>query len=152
MMKIFKGIMIALMILFAFTSCEKFSCNTGHSMSELAGTWTCSHDGYVEALVIEADGSVLSTGFDDEYWENVKGNIAVNKGLITMSFEDDDNYEGHFDFIPGLAFSICTDNGERLIYNYCKEALTDAGMWVRSQTSEVKAETHDQTSLMENAD
>ena len=132
-MKILKVIMFALMALMVFTGCEKFTCNDTHSMSELAGTWTCVQENFAEALVIKADGSVVSTGVENgEYWENIKGNIAINEGKITMTFEDDDNFEGHFDFIPGLAFSLCTDKGERYLYNYCKEDLSDeiVGMWV----------------------
>ena len=132
-MKIFKVMMFALIALMLFTGCEKFTCNDTHAMSELAGTWTCVQPGFAEALVIKADGSVVSTGVENgEYWENVKGNIAINEGKITMTFEDGDKFEGHFDFIPGLAFAICTDKGERLIFNYCKEDLSDeiVGMWV----------------------
>ena len=132
-MKFLKAMMFALMALMVFTGCEKFTCNDTHAMSELAGTWTCFQDGFAEALVIKANGSVVSTGYDGvDYWENVKGNIAINEGKITMTFEDDDNFEGHFDFIPGLAFSVCSDKGERYLYNYCKEDLSDeiVGMWV----------------------
>ena len=132
-MKFLKTMMFALIALMVFTGCEKFTCNDSHAMSELAGTWTCVQPGFAEALVIKADGSVVSTGVENgEYWENVKGNIAINEGKITMTFEDGDNFEGHFDFIPGLAFAICTDKGERLIFNYCKEDLSDeiVGMWV----------------------
>ena len=132
-MKFLKAMMIALMALMVFTGCEKFTCNDTHAMSELAGTWTCFQDGFAEALVIKANGSVVSTGYDGvDYWENVKGNIAINEGKITMTFEDGDNFECHFDFIPGLAFSICTDKGERYLYKYCKEDFADeiVGMWV----------------------
>ena len=132
-MKFLKAMMFALIALMVFTGCEKFTCNDSHAMSELAGTWTCVQPGFAEALVIKADGSVVSTGVENgEYWENVKGNIAINEGIITMTFEDGDNFEGHFDFIPGLAFSVCSDKGERYLYNYCKEDLSDeiVGMWV----------------------
>ena len=132
-MKFLKTMMFALIALMVFTGCEKFTCNDSHAMSELAGTWTCVQPGFAEALVIKADGSVVSTGVENgEYWENVKGNIAINEGKITMTFEDGDNFEGHFDFIPGLAFSVCSDKGERYLYNYCKEDLSDeiVGMWV----------------------
>ena len=132
-MKFLKAMMISLMALMVFTGCEKFTCNDSHAMSELAGTWTCVQPGLAEALVIKANGSVVSTGVENgEYWENVKGNIAINEGKISMTFEDGDNFEGHFDFIPGLAFSVCSDKGERYLYNYCKEELSDeiVGMWV----------------------
>ena len=132
-MKIFKAMMLVLVALLAFTGCEKFTCNDSHKVSELAGTWTCFQENFAEALVIKANGSVVSTGVaDGEYWENVKGNISIQDGKISMIFEDDDNTEGHFDFIPEMAFSVCTDKGERYTYNYCKEDLSDeiVGMWV----------------------
>ena len=132
-MKIFKTMLLGLVALLAFTGCEKFTCNDSHKVSELAGTWTCLQENFAEALVIKANGSVVSTGVEDgEYWENVKGNIAIQGGKIAMIFEDDDNTEGHFDFIPGIAFSITSDKGECYIYNYCKEDLSDeiVGMWV----------------------
>jgi roadblock/LC7 domain-containing protein len=132
-MKIFKAMLLGLVALLAFTGCEKFTCNDSHKVSELAGTWTCFQENFAEALVIKANGSVVSTGVENgEYWENVKGNIAIQDGKISMIFEDDDNTEGHFDFIPEMAFSVCTDKGERYTYNYCKEDLSDeiVGMWV----------------------
>ena len=132
-MKIFKTMLLGLVVLLALTGCEKFTCNDSHKVSELAGTWTCFQENFAEALVIKANGSVVSTGVGNgEYWENVKGNISIQDGKISMIFEDDDNTEGHFDFIPGMAFSVCTDKGERYTYNYCKEDLSDeiVGMWV----------------------
>ena len=132
-MKIFKTMMLVLVALLAFTGCEKFTCNDSHKVSELAGTWTCFQENFAEALVIKSNGSVVSTGIENgEYWENVKGNIAIQDGKISMIFEDDDNTEGHFDFIPGMAFSVTTEDGKRFIYNYCKEDLSDeiVGMWV----------------------
>ena len=131
-MKIFKAMMLVLVALLAFTGCEKFTCNDSHKVSELAGTWTCFQENFAEALVIKSNGSVLSTGYDGEYWEDIKGNISIQDGKIAMTFEDDDNTEGHFDFIPGMAFSVTTEDGKRFIYNYCKEDLSDeiVGMWV----------------------
>ena len=99
-MKIFKTMLLGLVALLAFTGCEKFPCNDSHKVSELAGTWTCFQENFAEALVIKSNGSVLSTGYDGEYWENVKGNISIQDGKIAMTFEDDDNTQGHFDFIP----------------------------------------------------
>ena len=142
-MKIFKTMLLGLVALLAFTGCEKFTCNDSHKVSELAGTWTCLQENFAEALVIKANGSVVSTGVEDgEYWENVKGNIAIQGGKIAMIFEDDDNTEGHFDFIPGIAFSVTSDKGECYIYNYCKEDLSDeiVGMWVCTQTPTKKSE------------
>ena len=142
-MKIFKTMLLGLVALMAFTGCEKFTCNDSHKVSELAGTWTCLQENFAEALVIKANGSVVSTGVGNgEYWENVKGNISIQDGKISMIFEDDDNTEGHFDFIPEMAFSVTTEDGKRFIYNYCKEDLSDeiVGMWVCTQTPTKKSE------------
>ena len=100
---------------------------------DLVGTWTCHTAGYAEALVIGADGSVVSTGVEDgEYWENVAGNIKVVNNKMTMTFEDGDNYEGRFEMICGEAFTIFDENGDSLTYRYCENDLADeiVGMWV----------------------
>ena len=137
MKKFLSVMMLVLVVLLAFTGCEKFTCSDSHQVSELAGTWTCIHPEFAEALVIKSNGSVLSTGYDGEYWEDIKGNISIQDGKIAMIFEDDDNLEGHFDFIPGMAFSVTTEDGKRYTYNYCKEDLSDeiVGMWVSTQAS-----------------
>ena len=124
-----------------FTACTE-ECNhefieVDHS-KDLVGTWTCIREDFAEALVISADGSVVSTGsvFGEEYWENVKGNIVLENGTVTMTFEDGDNYKGHFDIIPGMAFSIFNAEGRRFTYNYCANDLADEiiGMWVCHDT------------------
>ena len=135
-MKIFKLMVVALVAMLGFTACDK-DCDHDfiehdHS-ADLVGTWTCLQEGYAEALVIKADGSAVSTGVENrEYWENVAGNIVVKNGTVTMTFEDNDNFKGHFDIVPGVAFSIFTEDGEHMTYNYCKEDLSEeiVGMWV----------------------
>ena len=120
-----------------FTACNK-ECDHNevkhdHS-ADIVGTWTCIREDFAEALVINADGSVLSTGsvFGEEYWEDVKGNIVFENGNVTMTFEDGDRYNGHFDVIPGKAFSIYNASGRRFTYDYCANDLSDEiiGMWV----------------------
>lgn len=136
-MKIFKLMAIALVAMLGFSACEK-DCDhdfieVDHS-KDLVGTWTCMEANYAEALVINADGSVLSTGVEDgEYWENIKGNIKTVNNKMTMTFEDDDNFEGRFEMIPGEAFVIIEEGtGDRLTYRYCKQDLSKeiVGMWV----------------------
>ena len=130
-MKIFKFFMIALVAIVGLSSCVKHEYDDHNA--DLVGTWTCLKAGFAEALVIKADGSALSTGVEDgEMWENIAGNIVVKDGKITMTFEDNDNFTGHFDIIPGESFSIYTEEGERYIYHYCKEDLSEeiVGMWV----------------------
>ena len=135
-MKIFKFLAVALVAMFGLNSCSK-DCDHefiehDHS-ADLVGTWTCLTENYAEALIINADGTAVSYGVEDgEYWENVKGTVTVKENNITMIFEDDDNWTGHFDVIPGMAFSLFEENGERYIYQYCANDLADeiVGMWV----------------------
>ena len=132
-MKNLKLLAVALVAMFGFIACDKHECNDHDHSADLVGTWTCLTNGYAEALVIKADGSAVSTGYDGaDYWENVAGNIVVKNGNVTMTFEDNDNFEGHFDIVPEVAFSIYTEEGERLTYNYCENDLSDEiiGMWV----------------------
>ena len=132
-MKNLKLLVVALVAMFGFIACDKHECNDYDHSADLVGTWTCLQEGYAEALVIKADGSAVSTGVENrEYWENVAGNIVVKNGTVTMTFEDNDNFKGHFDIVPGVAFSIFTEDGEHMTYNYCKEDLSEeiVGMWV----------------------
>ena len=135
-MKIFKFLAVALVAMLGFTACDK-DCDHDfiehdHS-ADLVGTWTCIQDGFAEALVIKADGSILATGLGGgNYWEDMKGNITVENGNATLSFEDGVIFEGHFDIIPGVAFSINPENEERVTFNYCANDLSKeiVGMWV----------------------
>ena len=135
-MKIFKLMAIALVAMVGLNSCSK-DCDhkfidVDHS-ADLVGTWTCIQDGFAEALVIKADGSILATGLGGgNYWEDMKGNITVENGNATLSFEDGVKFEGHFDIIPGVAFSINPENEERVTFNYCANDYSKeiVGMWV----------------------
>ena len=132
-MKNLKLLVVALVAMFGFIACDKHECNDYDHSADLVGTWTCHEAGYAEALVIKADGSAVSTGVENgEFWENVKGNIVVENGNITMTFENNDNFKGHFDIVPGVAFSIFTEEGDHMTYYYCANDLADevVGMWV----------------------
>lgn len=135
-MKIFKFMTLALVAMLGFSSCSE-DCN--HEFIEvdyskdLVGTWTCHTADYAEALVIKADGSVVSTGVENgEYWDGVKGSIKTTNNKMTLLFEDNDNYEGRFEMICGEAFTIFDENGKHLTYRYCANDLADevVGMWV----------------------
>ena len=132
-MKKIKLLVVAFVAMFGFIACDKHECNDYDHSNDLVGTWTCLTPDFAEALVINADGSLLSTGLAaGEYWENVAGNVVVENGNITLTFKDDDNFKGHFDIIPGVAFSIYNDKGGHLVFNYCANDLSDeiVGMWV----------------------
>ena len=133
-MKIFKLMAVTLVATLGFTACdnEPEHIYDDHS-ADLVGTWSCFTENYAEVLIINADGSAVSYGVEDgEYWENVRGTVTVKENNITMIFEDDDNFTGHFDIIPGMAFSLFEDSGERYVYQYCANNLDDeiVGMWV----------------------
>lgn len=131
LMKRIKLLMIALVAMLGLGSCEKHECDD-HS-ADLVGTWTCLQADFAEALVISSDGSMVSTGVAaGNYWENSKGKITVKDGRATLIFDENNKFEGHLDIIPGVAFSILEDNGQRFTFNYCKEDLSEEilGMWV----------------------
>ena len=139
-MKIFKFMTLALVAMLGFSSCSE-DCD--HDFIEvdyskdLVGTWTCLTADYAEALVIKADGSVVSTGVENgEYWDGVKGSIKTTNNKMTLLFEDNDNYEGRFEMICGEAFTIFDENGKHLTYRYCANDLSDEviGMWVNNET------------------
>ena len=141
-MKNLKLLVVALVAMFGFIACDKHECNDYDHSADLVGTWTCLEAGYAEALVIKADGTILSTGVEDgEYWENVAGNIVVKNGVATMTFEDGDNFEGHIDVIAGMAFSIYNEEGESMTYNYCANDLADevVGMWICNEGLSLEA-------------
>ena len=135
-MKIFKFMTLALVAMLGFSSCSE-DCDhefieIDHS-ADLVGTWTCFTANYAEALVIKADGSVVSTGVENgEYWDGVNGSIKTTNNKMTLLFEDNDNYEGRFEMICGEAFTIFDENGKHLTYRYCANDLADeiVGMWV----------------------
>lgn len=121
------------MAMFGFIACDKHVGNDHDHSADLVGTWTCLTENYAEALIINADGTAVSYRVEDgEYWENVKGTVTVKENKITMVFQDDDNWTGHFDVIPGMAFSLFEENGERYVYQYCANDLSEeiVGMWV----------------------
>ena len=128
-----------------FTACnnEPVHIYDDHS-ADLVGTWSCLTANYAEVLIINADGTAVSYGVEDgEYWENVRGSVIVDGDNITMNFEDNDNLTGHFDIIPGQAFSLFEDSGERYVYQYCANDLADEiiGMWIRQDSGDMTIQT-----------
>lgn len=127
----FLSLSLVALLMACFTACEN-KYNVDHT-AELVGTWTYIRANYAEALVFNADGTILSTGVEDgEYWENVAGTYVIKGNVVTMNFEDDDNVKGHIDVVPGIAFTVYEEDGENWTFNYCKEDLSDEilGMWV----------------------
>ena len=131
-MKKLKFYMLALVTMMGLSSCEQHTC-VEDKCTDLTGTWTSYTADYAEALVIKADGSVLSTGYDgNTLWENVAGRVEVKNGKAVMTFADRDSYKGYIDIIPGQAFSIHNAKGNRMTFQYCAGDLANkiVGMWV----------------------
>ena len=142
-MKKFRILIVALVALLGLNSCEQAAVGDNTHAADLVGTWTCLTADFAEALVISADGTVVSTGVaNGEYWENVAGTIKAENSHVELTFADGDNFEGHFDIIPGAAFSITNLAGEQLTYKYCTEDLSEEiiGMWVSTQEQNVNPE------------
>lgn len=138
-MKFLKIWVVALVAVFGLSSCESESnwIDVDYS-NDLVGTWTCLVNGYAEALVISADGSVVSTGVENgELWKDVKGTIEVTNNKMDMNLENGDNFEGRFEIVPGVALSIFGEDGKRLTYRYCSNDLAKdiVGMWVYNHSA-----------------
>lgn len=138
--------LVAMMLSIGVSSCSDDDDNfiAVDYSKDLVGTWTCLELDLAEALVISADGSVLSTGVEEgEYWENIKGKVEVENNKIEFEFEDGDEFDGRFEIIPGETLVLIdTKTGERLLYRYCKQNISKEilGMWVCTQTPTGKNE------------
>ena len=143
-MKIFKLMVIALVAMIGLNSCSE-DCDhdfieVDHS-KDLVGTWTCLQADYAEALVINADGSVVSTGVKNgEYWEDVKGKIKtikksvsnpVYKDIDIWTFQDQDNTQMHM-YMPTYAF-------ENFLANTAVEMMAQNGGLDLNDTNAVAA-------------
>ena len=146
-MKIFKFMAIALVAMFGVTACDnecehELNKACEHEFIEvdyseaLVGTWTCieAENEYVEALVINADGTLVSTGVvNGEYWES-NGTIQVVNNKMIYKLDNGDEWEGRFEIVAGESFSMVLDDelDIRYTYQYCENDLSDevVGMWV----------------------
>jgi len=146
-MKNLKLLVVALVAMFGFSSCNK---DCGHEFIEydhseaLIGTWTyISEGGLAEAMVINPDGSFTTTGImKGGYLYEEKGNIKVVNNKVSLVFEGDtDVIEGRLELVAGKSMSIVINEEYdiRLTYDYCANDLSDEilGMWV----SELQAPT-----------
>ena len=158
-MKNFKIMMVALVAMLGFSSCSE-DCD--HDFIEvdysqaLVGTWTLMNEGFAEAWVVKADGSVDVTGvLDGEYYET-KGTVKVKNNKMSYKFDNGDQFEGILEIIPGKCFSLVYESDyqseERVTYQYCEKDLSDeiVGMWVCNATP--SAEENDMLVMTYNAD
>ena len=139
-MKNLKLLVVALVAMFGFSSCNK---DCGHDFIEydyseaLIGIWTYVADnGQAEAMVINPDGSFEVTGVmkGGSLYEE-KGTIKVVNNKVSLVFDGDtDVIEGRLELVAGKSMSIVLfeEDNIRLDYDYCENDLSDEiiGMWV----------------------
>ena len=134
-MKNFKLMAVALMAMVGLNSCsdEQNFIDVDHS-ADLVGTWTCVQPDYAGALIINADGSAVSTVLQGgELRENVQGSVTVENNKISLQFEDGHNFDGRFELIPRETLLVIdAETGNSITYRYCENDLSDEiiGMWV----------------------
>ena len=139
-MKNLKLLVVALVAMFGFSSCNK---DCGHEFIEydyneaLVGTWTYIADnGQAEAMVINPDGSFEVTGvMKGGHLYEEKGTVKVVNNKVSLVFEGDTEViEGRLELVSGKSLSIVLNEEYdiRLDYDYCKEDLSEeiVGMWV----------------------
>ena len=139
-MKIFKLMAIALVAMLGFSSCSE-DCD--HDFIEvdyskdIVGAWSHFANGSAEALVINADGSVVSAGvLNGAYWEK-NGTVEIKANKMTLTFEDGDKWDGRFEMVAGKALAFVNEGiGLRITYDYCANDLADevVGMWVCNES------------------
>lgn len=136
-MKIYKLIgmaVVAIMLGLSLSSCEKESEDLVFDYSQdILGTWTCFQDNYINALQINSDGTVLSTGkADDKVWMKMKGKVQVKNDIIRFSYEDGTETEYKFQVVSGKSMAIIDNDGSRALYNFCSENYSEniLGMWI----------------------
>ena len=141
-MKKFRFLAVALVAMLGLTACnndcEHEFIEVDHT-ADLVGTWTCLEAGYAGALIINADGSAVSTVLQgEELRENVKGSVTVENNKISLQFEDGHNFDGRFELIPRETLLVIdAETGNSITYRYCENDLSDeiVGMWVCTNTT-----------------
>ena len=143
-MKNLKLLVVALVAMFGFSSCNK---DCGHNFIEydpseaLIGTWTYVEGSQAEALVIDPDGSFTITGvmIHGALYEE-KGTIKVVNNKVTLAYDSGDVFEGRLELVAGKSLSIVLfeEDNIRLDYDYCAKDLSEeiVGMWVYNDVKE----------------
>ena len=154
-MKIFKLMIVALVAMCGLNSCSK-DCDHNfieHDYSkDIIGTWTCMKAGFAEALVFRADGTFTSVGVaDGKYWEYPDAIWSLKNNKLALSSGD---YKSNvlLEIIPGNSLALVDEKGNRNVFNYCENDLSDeiVGMWVCNETP--SAEENDMLIMTYNAD
>ena len=144
-MKIFKFMMVALVAMCGFASCN--DCDHDfikHDYKQdLVGTWSIIGPDRAEALVIKADGTMEFTYVDQgEFYEETARYEVVNNRMKVI-WDDGTTDEGRLDVVSGVNFTLTIDEetGACYYYAYCYEDLSDkmVGSWLyqTGETSEI---------------
>jgi hypothetical protein len=87
---------------------------------------------FAEALVFKADGTFSSVGVaGGEYWEYPDATWSLKNNKLALSSGD---YKSNvvLEIIPGNCLALVDEKGNRNVFNYCANDLSDelVGMWV----------------------
>ena len=138
MKKIFLFCMMALVAMCGLNSC---SDDCDHEFIEvdyskdIVGTWTCLKADFAEALVFKADGTFASVGVaNGEYWEYPDATWSLKGNKLALSSGD---YKSNvrLEIIPGNSLALVDEKGNRNVFKYCANDLSDeiVGMWVLNE-------------------
>ena len=137
-MKFAKLLVIAAAAIVGFVGCGKEIDHT----NDIVGTWIYCQDGQFEALTINADGSLLSSGMEDgEYWKDIEGQWTLKEHKFVMAFEDEDDFEGTVEVVAGHSLSITpSSENQHYVYDYAEKTLPSkfVGTWSADEDSWVE--------------
>lgn len=136
-----KLLAIALVAMIGLSCCSK-ECNhdttCNHNFIEvdysqdIVGTWTCLKAGFAETLVFNANGTFSSFGVaNGDYWEDTAATWVLKNNKLTLS-SGDYKSDVTLEIIPGASLALVDAKGNRNIFNYCANDLSDeiVGLWV----------------------
>ena len=118
--------MMAILMSASFVACDRDDDNTGDL--NLKGRWYAKTDSVSNLMIVNEDNSVVTyKASNNQSWENIKGNLAIEGNEIVIYLEDGNKISGSC-AITGNTLTINTANGE---YKYSRlaEETNLTGEW-----------------------
>lgn len=143
----FLQFVVVLALALSFTACNKDDVKIDYTQG-IVGTWVADDNEWFEVLIINADGSALSSGMEDGvYWQGVKGNWTLSGNRLKMIFEDNDNFDGTIELVAKETLATTSNDGERIVYRYAETSIPSkyVGIWTTcangyAEALEIKAD------------
>ena len=136
-MRFVKLWIFAVAAMVALSGCGKSEDYT----QDIIGTWIYCQEGQFEVLSINADGTLLSSGMEDEeYWKGIEGRWTLNNHKFIMTFEDEDDFEGTVEVVAGHSLALKPSSDESYVYEYAEKTLPSkfVGTWATEGDSWVE--------------